>query len=97
MKKYGFYLFAFISVLTFASCTGSYVVTERPAEVVYARPAAPSPNHIWISGDWYWTGGRYQWREGHWDRPRAGYAWRDGRWQNGRGGYKWVPGGWRRY
>ena len=97
MKKYGFYLIAAIAIASLSSCMGSYVVRERPAEVVYARPVAPSREHIWITGDWVWAGGRYEWREGHWDRPRPGRAWREGRWDNTRNGYKWRPGHWDRY
>jgi WXXGXW repeat (2 copies) len=97
MKKYVFYLVAVIAIAAFSSCAGSYIVRERPAEVVYSRPVAPSREYIWISGDWFWIGGRYEWREGHWDRARAGNRWREGYWQNTRGGYKWHPGHWQRY
>jgi hypothetical protein len=94
MKKYLVYVVAAVMVAALGSCTATYVVRERPAEVVYARPAPPSYEHIWITGDWVWVGGRYQWHEGHYERRREGYHWQDGHWQNVRGGYKWVPGHW---
>jgi WXXGXW repeat (2 copies) len=93
-------MLSFIVIATviacFASCTATYVVRERPAEVVYVRPAPPSREHIWISGDWVWAGSRYEWREGHWERRREGYRWHEGHWQSSRGGWKWVHGGWDR-
>ncbi|HZE83561.1 MAG TPA: hypothetical protein VE035_04590 [Puia sp.] len=86
-----------ISVVV-ASCTveGRYVVRERPAEVVYVRPAPPSREHIWVTGDWVWVGNRYQWREGHWERPRSAARWENGHWQETSRGWKWIPGHWTR-
>jgi len=97
MKKY-ILPFAFVAMLvSLVSCAPAYVVRERPREVVYARPAPPSREHIWISGDWVWTGGRYQWHEGHWDRPHRGSRWQEGHWQDTPRGYRWVPGHWQRF
>jgi hypothetical protein len=91
-------LFAVIIACTFAatSCMveGGYV-TERPGEVVYARPVAPGPGYLWIDGDWFWSGGRYVWHEGHWDRPRGGRAWVGGGWHQGPRGWRWQRGHWR--
>jgi hypothetical protein len=95
MQKRLFYFIAFVSMLSLASCTASYTIRERPAEVIYVRPAPPSHEHIWITGDWVWTGGRYAWHEGHWERRREGGVWIDGHWQSAHGGWKWVPGHWR--
>ena len=95
MQRRLFYFLAIISMLGLTSCTASYVVRERPTEVVYVRPAPPSRDHVWISGDWVWTGGRYAWHEGHWERRREGRVWIDGHWQSNHGGWKWVPGHWR--
>ena len=39
-----------------------------PPRVEY-RYAAPSPSHIWIGGDWFWGGSRYDWRPGYWAPP----------------------------
>ncbi|HTQ26543.1 MAG TPA: hypothetical protein VMI35_00370 [Puia sp.] len=95
MKRIFFYFITAFCIAALASCTATYVVRERPAEVVYVRPAPPSHEHVWISGDWVWVGGRYEWHEGHYERRREGYRWEDGHWQTVRGGYKWVPGHWK--
>jgi hypothetical protein len=71
------------------------VVTDRPSDVIYARPVAPGPDHIWIDGDWVWSGGIYHWREGHWDHARAGRAWHRGNWEAHGGGWRWHRGYWK--
>lgn len=97
MKKPALYLIAIIAAGLLSSCTASYVVRERPAAVVYTRPAPPARDYVWVGGNWVWVGGRYEWREGHWERPHMGRRWADGHWQSTRGGWKWVPGHWQRY
>jgi hypothetical protein len=72
----------------------TYVVRERPIEVVYVRPPAPGPQHVWVSGDWVWESGGYHWHEGRWERRHEGVSWRDGHWKTTPHGYKWVPGRW---
>lgn len=96
MKNRLFYFVALFVSLSFASCVvrERYVVRERPQEVVYLRPAAPSPEHVWISGDWIWAGSGYHWREGHWERRREGRSWHEGHWQNTQHGWKWMAGHW---
>lgn len=39
-----------------------------PPRVEY-RSVAPSYSHIWVEGDWYWGGNRYDWRPGRWASP----------------------------
>jgi hypothetical protein len=97
MKRMAIYLSLFIGIGFLASCTVHAVVRERPVEVVYERPAPPSREHIWITGDWVWAGGHYQWHEGHWERRREGMMWENGHWQEARGGWRWVPGHWRNF
>jgi len=94
MKNYLLYFVTVITIGSLSSCTATYVVKERPAEVVYTRPLPPSKEHIWISGDWIWESGRYVWHEGHWERRREGHYWIDGRWQETHGGWKWTRGHW---
>jgi hypothetical protein len=84
-----------IGVASVTSCTVQAVVRERPAEVVYERPVAPSREHVWVTGDWVWQSGHYQWHEGHYERPRPGVVWEGGHWQEVRGGWRWVNGHWR--
>jgi hypothetical protein len=95
--KSGFLFLAILiaGTVSLSSCTVRGVVRERPAEVVYVRPAPPSREHVWVSGDWVWAGGRYEWREGHWERPRAAARWESGHWQDTSRGWKWIPGHWK--
>ncbi|HLX92824.1 MAG TPA: YXWGXW repeat-containing protein [Puia sp.] len=86
-----------VTVLCFASCGPAYVVRERPGEVIYLRPAPPSPEHIWVSGDWVWANGHYGWHEGHYETRRPGFRWIEGHWIAVHGGWHWIPGHWRRY
>jgi len=86
---------ALVASVGITSCTVRAVVRERPTEVVYVRPAPPSREHIWITGDWVWVGGRYEWREGHWERPRPAARWENGHWQETSRGWRWIPGHWR--
>jgi hypothetical protein len=95
MKKYVWYVVLIITLGSIASCGPTYVVRERPAEVIYERPGPPSREHIWITGDWAWEGGRYAWHEGHYERRRQGYRWEEGHWQNNKGGWRWTRGHWR--
>ncbi len=97
MKKISYYLIGVLAIASMTSCASGYVVRERPAAVIYSRPAPASREYVWIGGDWVWTGGRYQWHEGRWERPRPGNSWREGYWQNSRRGYKWHPGHWQRH
>ncbi|MDR3713983.1 MAG: hypothetical protein P4L51_14265 [Puia sp.] len=95
--KTGFFFLAILlaGTVSFSSCTVRAVVRERPAEVVYVRPAPPSREHVWITGDWVWVSGRYEWREGHWERPRPAARWESGHWQDTGRGWRWIPGHWR--
>lgn len=39
-----------------------------PPRVEY-RTVAPSAAHIWVGGNWFWGGSRYDWRPGYWAAP----------------------------
>ncbi|MGN1057501.1 MAG: hypothetical protein ACI4QS_12405 [Comamonas sp.] len=39
-----------------------------PPRVEY-RSVAPSVRHVWVGGDWFWSGSRYDWRPGRWAAP----------------------------
>jgi hypothetical protein len=97
MKRKVFYLTLFISSILIASCGPTYVVREKPEDVVYLRPAPPSDEYIWVSGDWLWTNGKYVWHEGHYEVRRPGYRRVEGHWINMGGGWRWVPGHWKSY
>lgn len=94
MKTGLFYLMAAVLTVSIASCTATYAVRERPAEVEYRRPPAPSPNHVWVSGNWVWRGGRYVWQEGYWTLPRRHAHYVEGFWTRSHGGWVWHPGHW---
>jgi hypothetical protein len=97
MKKILFVaIFASTALAGFNSCSTSGTVTVRPTAVVSVRSVAPSPRHVWVSGDYVWRNGNYVWVNGYWAEPRRGRYWTDGRWQQRRGGYRWVPGRWGR-
>jgi hypothetical protein len=83
-----------LSLMGTSGCRTRAVVTTRPEPpVVVVRPAPPRPDYVWIEGDWYWSGGRYQWRPGYWAAPRG--VWVQGHWvQRGHGWY-WERGHWR--
>ena len=80
-------------MLLLGACTAEVVAT-RPNDVVYARPAAPGPGNVWISGNWVWSGGNYRWHEGYWDHARTGHVWHEGHWEEHGNGWKWKKGHW---
>ncbi len=82
-------------VVTLYSCAPSAVVV-RPAPPIVVRPIQPSPNHIWVSGNYVRRNGRYVYTNGYWAAPAYGRSrWIDGHWKTTRRGYVWVPGRWR--
>ena len=97
MKKYLIAVAVMIvSAAGFVSCSNShYVVRSRPEPVVVVRPAAPSPRHVWVNGNYVLRGGRYVWQDGYWIVPQNNRHWRDGYWKSTRRGWVWVPGRWR--
>ena len=95
MKNFLVIFMALLAISLLFSCRATYVVRERPAEVVYLRPAPPSRDHVWISGNWVWMTGHYQWQEGHWQKRYEDRHWVDGFWEPVHGGWKWVAGHWR--
>jgi WXXGXW repeat (2 copies) len=73
----------------------SLVVTSRPEPPVYARPAAPGANFVWVEGEWGRGRSGYVYRQGYW-APRGGrhYRYVGGHWQQRRNGWVWVQGHW---
>lgn len=76
-------------------CSTEVVVrSPPPAEREEVVTAAPSPEHLWIKGNWHWSGREYVWTPGRWEIRRAGAVWQAGRWRESGGGWVWVEGRW---
>ena len=79
-----------------APATEVVVVEEPPPVRVEVRPACPSPNHVWVSGYWWWNGRTHVWIAGAWHpRPRPTAVWVEGRWERRGNGHVWIAGYWR--
>lgn len=81
-------------------CGGMLIVREPPpADRVEMMSNAPSSEHIWIAGYWYWSGDHHWlWHEGRWERrPHERAVWERGRWEHreGRDEWEWHEGRWR--
>ena len=60
-----------------------YAEVPPPPPQVEVIGVAP-PGSFWVSGIWFWQGGRHVWRPGHWEARRPGYQWTP---------HQWVPSG----
>jgi hypothetical protein len=59
------------------------------------RPEQPSPNHVWVTGYWWWTNRTYMWVPGHWAiPPHANYVYVSGYWTYKDNRWIYVRGGW---
>jgi len=79
------------------SASAQIYVNVRPRhEVIVARPAAPSPRHVWVDEEWRPAHGHYEYAGGYWAAPpRAGVVWVPGHWRDTRRGSVWIAGHWR--
>ena len=69
--------------------------TPPPPPPDETAPPAPSPDYVWVGGDWVWNGG-WVWVGGHWVYPPfRGAIWLHGGWGRGGGGFHRRPGHWR--
>lgn len=67
---------------------------EPPAELEEKIPASPSPNHIWVKGNWKWVG-RWEWIQGRWvEKPHQDSTWTAGHWIKKPNHWLWIPGHW---
>ena len=53
----------------YSSTTVSTRYGHPPPPRVEYRTVAPAPHYMWVAGDWFWTGSRYDWRPGRWVAP----------------------------
>jgi hypothetical protein len=70
--------------------------TPPPPPPDEVQPPAPSPDYVWVGGDWVWNGG-WVWVGGHWVYPPfPGAVWFHGGWAHGwAGGFHRMRGHWR--
>ncbi len=59
-----------------------------------ASTPAPSPDHFWVPGHWYWANGQYVWQAGYWGRCQPDWVWIPARYAWTPGGYVFVAGHW---
>jgi hypothetical protein len=59
-----------------------------------ARPAAPTPQSVWVGGYWHWTGVHYTWIPGHWEQAPPGATWAAPQYTRKDGAYFYEPGAW---
>jgi outer membrane lipoprotein SlyB len=70
------------------------VSQEPPLPPVETMTPAPSPDYVWVGGEWIWNG-RWVWVVGHWGLPPYGGAvWVRGAWVRGPYGWGRRPGHW---
>jgi len=63
-----------------------YLPTPPQSVESGASTPAPSPDHFWVPGYWYWVNGQYVWRAGYWGQCQPDWVWIPAR-------YVWSPGG----
>jgi hypothetical protein len=64
----------------------------RKAEVITEEP---SPEYVWVPGDWEREQDDWTWVEGHWEKPPHKNAhWQRGHWQWDKDYWRWLRGHW---
>jgi hypothetical protein len=72
-----------------------FYVSIQPKAHVVKRPPAPSSNHVWVSSEWSYSGGKYVEKPGYWAVPPRGHkSWTAGHWEKEKRGNYWVGGHW---
>ena len=67
-------------------------VPPRQQELITAEP---SPQHVWVSGQWERTPDSWAWSAGKWVQPPFSNAyWVPGYWKHRSGQYAWQPAHW---
>ncbi|MEO1435164.1 MAG: hypothetical protein AAFV80_06470 [Bacteroidota bacterium] len=77
MKKFMFRSILSLTLLALFSVGLSADAPRRkrppvPEQIEETIPKAPSPEHVWVQGNWEWNRKKktYIWRQGAWERPR---------------------------
>lgn len=68
----------------------------QPPNTLEAGPNTPAPSseHAWAPGCWWWRGGRFLWRPGYWFAVRPNWVWVPAHYVCTPGGYLFVDGYW---
>ena len=99
MKKMllkGLLIFGLLTGFKEISHAQKIFVKIQPVAPRFERPPAPSRNHVWVEGEWEWSGDHYVRKEGYWVVPRPHEVWVTGHWKRAYGGWAWAPGHWSR-
>ena len=76
--------------------TNSIVEQAPPPPQTETVVVAPSPDYVWVGGEWVWSGGGWVWVGGRWVLPPHGHViWVGARWERGPHGWHREPGHWR--
>ena len=82
----------------------AYMISSANPVVAQAPPpppsetviVAPSPDYVWVDGEWVWGGTSWVWIGGRWMLPPHPHAiWIGARWERGPHGWYRVGGRWR--
>ena len=75
---------------------GEVEYLPEPPDSVEIGPnvAAPSPDDIWLPGNWVWHNSRYAWRPGYWAPVQPNWVWIPAHYVWTPGGYVFVGGYW---
>jgi hypothetical protein len=85
------------AALCMSVANAEIIVKLAPPKLrVEHRPAAPSRDHVWVSGYHRWDGHAYVWEPGRWEAPPHPHAvWIAPRWEHRHDGYVFVEGRWK--
>ena len=85
-------------VITFMENTPNTMMVAQAPPPPPTEPmvVAPSPEYVWMDGEWAWNGATYVWIGGRWVLPPHHHAiWVSAHWVHGPHGYYRVGGHWR--
>jgi hypothetical protein len=88
---------AVLGLVLFSALAVSAAAQPRvgpPPPRIEAPTLQPSQNHIWITGNWKWTGINYEWVDGRWIKAKKGKVWVAGTWEQVGARWVWKPGEW---
>lgn len=85
-------------VIAYVINTADTVVATQapPPPPVETVVVAPSPDYVWVGGEWVWNGGTWVWVGGRWMMPPYRHGvWIEARWVHDPRGWHREPGRWR--